>query len=91
MADLLAASMITIDERHLTVRFIPRIEEALSQLESMGVIGRHECLSSIDRTQARWGKEWLAARWEILPPPDLIREYKTIGKRTRRRKGSATE
>ena len=86
MSDLLAASMIAVDERHLTVRFIPRIEEALDQLETMGVIGRQACLTPIDKTQARWGKEWLASRWEILPPLELIREYQEIRKRPRARK-----
>ena len=85
MAELLSASMIAVDERHLTVRFAPGIEKALDQLEAMGIIGKHLCLSPIDRTQARWGKEWLAARWEILPPLDLIRAYTSIGKRTRRK------
>jgi hypothetical protein len=86
MAELLAASMIAVDERHLTVRFAPRITEALDQLEEMGIIGKHLCLSAIDQTQARWGKDWLASRWEILPPLDLIHAYTAIGKRARRRK-----
>jgi hypothetical protein len=85
MADLLAASMIAVDERHLTVRFIPRIEAALAQLEAMGVIGKHVCLTPINTTQARWGKEWLASRWEILPPLQLIREYQEVRKQPRRR------
>src|SRR5512135_1010964 len=48
MSDLLAASMIAVDERHLTVRFLPRIEAALAQLEEMGVIGKYVCLTPID-------------------------------------------
>jgi hypothetical protein len=91
MSDLLAASMIAVDERHLTNRFIPRIEEALAQLETMGIIGRHTCLTEVDRSQARWGKDWLAARWEILPPLALIREYQAISKRARPRKPRAKE
>lgn len=86
MADLLAASMIAVDERHLTVRFIPRIEAALGQLEQMGIIGKYVCLTPVDATQARWGKEWLASRWEILPPLQLIRQYQEMGKRPRLRK-----
>ncbi len=84
MSDLLAASMIAIDERHLTVRFLPRIEAALAQLEAMGVIGKYACLTPIDTAQARWGKEWLASRWEILPPLQLIREYQEVRKQPRR-------
>ena len=85
MSDLLAASMLAVDERHLTVRFIPRIEAALAQLEAMGVIGKHVCLTPIGTTAARWGKEWLASRWEILPPLQLIREYQEVRKQPRLR------
>jgi len=91
MSDLLAASMIAVDERHLTVRFIPRIEAALGQLMSMGVIGKYICLTPIDTSQARWGKEWLASRWEILPPLQLIREYQEVRKRPRTRKSRTKE
>lgn len=91
MSDLLAASMIAVDERHLTVRFIPRIEDALAQLESMGIVGKQLCLTTIDKTQARWGKEWLASHWEILPPLTLIREYQAIGKRASSRKRRGRE
>ncbi len=86
MSELLAASMIAVDERHLTVRFIPRIEDALAQLESMGIVGKQLCLTTVDKTQARWGKDWLASHWEILPPLTLIREFQAISKRTRSRK-----
>ena len=86
MSDLLAASMIAVDERHLTVRFIPRIEDALAQLESMGIVGKQLCLTTVDKTQARWGKDWLASHWEILPPLTLIREYQVISKRASSRK-----
>lgn len=78
MSDLLAASMIDADKRHLTSEIAPRIEEALQRLETMGIIGKHLCLSSIDRDQARWGKDWLASRWEILPPLDLIHSYQSV-------------
>jgi hypothetical protein len=91
MSDLLAASMIAVDERHLTVRFIPRIEAALGQLEAMGIIGKQVCLTSIDTGQARWGKEWLASRWEVLPPLQLIREHQEMKKRPRRRSQHAKE
>jgi hypothetical protein len=91
MSDLLAASMIAVDERHLTVRFIPRIEDALAQLESMGIVGKQLCLTAIDKTQARWGKDWLASHWEILPPLTLIREYLVIGKRASNRKQQRKE
>ena len=91
MSDLLAASMIAVDERHLTIRFIPRIEDALVQLESMGIVGKQLCLTAVDKTQARWGKDWLASHWEILPPLTLIREYQAISKRASSRKHRGKE
>ena len=78
MSDLLSASMIEVDERHLTNRFVPRIEEALAQLVQMEIIGKFLCLTPLDREQARWGKEWLASNWEILPPLKLVYEYQQL-------------
>jgi len=77
--------MIEVDERHLTNRFVPRIEEALRQLEEMGIIGKLLLLTPIDTTQVRWGKEWLASRWEILPPLKLIQEYQATKARQQKR------
>jgi len=88
MADLLAASMIEVDERHLTSRFAPKIEEALHTLENMNIIGRQNKVVGVDTTQARWGKDWLAAQWEILPPLKLIQEYKSVGRRSRKARTS---
>jgi len=85
MSDLLAASMIEVDERHLTSRFVPKIEEALHKLEDMGVIGQQQNLTQIDTTLARWGKDWLASQWEILPPLKLIQEYQAILSTQKRR------
>ncbi len=56
MTDLLAASMIDIDERHLTNRFVPRIEAALHDLTTRGIVGKYLCLSSIDRNSGAMGK-----------------------------------
>src|SRR5579859_2496660 len=78
MADLLAGSMIEVDERHLTNRFIPRIKAGLEDLENRGIMGKHLCLTPVDTTQARWGKDWLASTWEILPPLKLIQEYQAV-------------
>jgi hypothetical protein len=75
MLELLAASMIEVDERHLTSRFVPRLEAALEKLEQMGIIGKQICLTKVDRDQTRWSKDWLASRWEILPPLKIIQEY----------------
>ncbi len=92
MSELLSASMIEVDERHLTNRFVPRIEEALAQLAKMEIIGKFFCLTPLDREQARWGKEWLASNWEILPPLELIREYQQLrGSQKKRTRASRKE
>jgi hypothetical protein len=84
MNELLAASMIEIDKRHLTTEMAPRIEAALQRLEDMSIIGKQSCLNPVDKTKGRWGKDWLTARWEILPPPELIRTYRQTPARRRR-------
>ena len=78
MTDLLAASMIEAEKRHLTSEIAPRIESALQNLEAMGVIGKQQRLIPVDTTKARWGKEWLAAWWEILPPLHLVQAYQAV-------------
>ncbi len=91
MSDLLVASMIEADKRHLTSEIAPRIEAALARLEEMEIIGKHLCLTPIDKEQARWGKDWLASRWEILPPLELIRTYQALQRKKRTRKTRAKE
>lgn len=81
MHDLLAASMIEVDRQHLTTTFVPKIEAALARLEAMQILSRQTCLNPVDKTKARWGREWLATRWEILPPVDLIRSANRRKKR----------
>jgi len=85
MSELLAASMIEVDERHMTSRFVPRIEASLEKLETMGIIGKQQCLTDVDRNQTRWSKDWLASRWEILPPLKLIQEYQAMNNPLRKR------
>ncbi|GER89627.1 hypothetical protein KDW_37890 [Dictyobacter vulcani] len=85
MSELLAASMIEVDERHMTSRFVPRIEASLEKLESMGIIGKQICITDVDRNQTRWSKDWLASRWEILPPLKLIQEYQAMNNPLRKR------
>ncbi len=95
MMELLASSMIEVDERHMTSRFVPRLEAALEKLEEMGIIGKQVCLTKVDREQTRWSKDWLASRWEILPPLKLIQEYQAINnsgkKRVRKIRATAKE
>lgn len=124
MTDLLSASMISIDKRHIN-EFAPAIEKSLLHLERMGVIGKQQCLAgfhvgvdnaqthtcmkihqeSSDKAevnpcstalisdQTRWSKDWLASRWEILPPLSLIQAYQPKierRKRGRPRKNEST-
>ncbi len=123
MSELLTASMIEVDRRHLTADFAPAIERALLKLEHMHILGRHTCIAGfhigVDDTrvntcmrvhgqrehveappladenpcltaaeydQARWGKEWLASRWELLPPVELIQAYQPL-QTTRKKRG----
>jgi hypothetical protein len=68
MADLLSASMISVDKANLTSRFAPRVEASLQKLYVQGILGAAPiCLSCVDKTQAQWGKDWLAAYWSIVP------------------------
>ncbi|GCE31025.1 hypothetical protein KDA_65090 [Dictyobacter alpinus] len=90
MSELLAASMIEVDERHMTSRFVPRIEASLQKLEEMGIIGKQLCLTDVDRNQTRWSKDWLASRWEILPPIKLIQEYQSMNNPLKKRMRNKT-
>ena len=69
MANLLAASMISIDKANLTSRFAPRVEAVLHKLYEQAILGAvPTCLSCVNRSKAQRGKDWLAAYWSILPP-----------------------
>ncbi len=72
MRDLLVASMVAIDERHLTTRFAPRVEAALQRLTEQGIVGTARIQSYLDRNQPQWGKDWLAASWSITPPREPL-------------------
>ncbi len=77
MEQLLEESVIPVDKKHFTDRFIPRIEDALQQLYSKGILGvPARCLTPVDRSQTRWTKSWLAAQWVLLPPEDIIAYYR---------------
>ncbi len=76
MEDLLTASVITIDRKHLTDRFVKRIHDALDHLCRRKIIGSCVCLTPVDEHKPQWGKDWLASVWQILPPEDLIQQYR---------------
>ncbi|TMC15428.1 MAG: hypothetical protein E6J34_22235 [Chloroflexi bacterium] len=75
MQDLLHSSMVTVDEKHLTSRFAPRVEAAIQRLVEQGIIGEARLLTPIPQNKAQWGKEWLQAKWCMLPPLDLMQRY----------------
>jgi P22_AR N-terminal domain len=73
--DLLAASMIEIDERNLTSRFAWRIEAALNKLFERGILGsRPLCLTTIDKTRD-WGRAWLHSLWRLVPQQEVRNYY----------------
>jgi hypothetical protein len=77
MEQLLEESVIPVDRKHFTDRFVPRIEDALHQLYTKGILGAPpRCLTPIDRSQSRWTRAWLAAQWVLLPPQDVIDHYR---------------
>jgi len=77
MEQLLEESVIPVDRKHFTDRFVPRIEDALQQLYNKGILGaRPQCLTPVDKSQSRWTKAWLAAEWILLPPEDIIAHYR---------------
>jgi hypothetical protein len=76
MEELLIASVITIDRKHLTDRFAKRIGDALANLCERKIIGSCTCLTPVDEQKPQWGKDWLASVWQILPPEDLIQQYR---------------
>ncbi len=75
MSELLRQSVIRVDRPNLTTRFAPRIEQALENLHRREIIGEYACLTPVDKHKRNWGSAWLAARWRIIPPPDLIQGY----------------
>lgn len=79
MAELLRLSVIKVDRTNLTTRFAPRIEQEIENLRQRGIIGSYECLTPADSSKARWGKDWLASQWCILPPADLRQNYVNSG------------
>ncbi len=77
MEQLLEESVIPVDRKHFTDRFVPRIEDALRQLYNKGILGAEaKCLTPVDKSQSRWTKAWLAAEWVLLPPEDIIAHYR---------------
>jgi hypothetical protein len=79
MQELLTASMVPIDQKHLTTRFAPRVEAALTRLIERGIVGEARPLRSLDTTKAHWGKEWLRMPWSILPPVNMNQNVQRDG------------
>jgi hypothetical protein len=43
------------------------------------------CTEADNKVVPRWSKEWLASKWELLPPLTLIQAYESLQKPRRRR------
>jgi hypothetical protein len=41
----------------------------------LGIVGSYKCLTPMDRSKGYWGRDWLAARWRIVPPDALVQSY----------------
>ena len=79
MQNLLNASVISIDRKHLAERFITRIEDALKVLKARGIIGPYVCLNppekNPEKRKQHLGKRWLATEWCIRPPLQIIESF----------------
>lgn len=72
IGELLGQSMVAIDHNNLTGRFIPRVERALRRLLANGIVGEIKPEREVARDCAQWGKEWLAIRWRLNPPAEML-------------------
>jgi hypothetical protein len=72
METLLQESVIRVNEKNLTNRFVPRIEQALAHLQRKGIIGSYRCLNPVDRSKPRWGTAWRMSEWCILPSAENV-------------------
>lgn len=72
MQDLLARSMVPVDQNHLTSRFIPHVEQAIQLLRQREIVREVKPDREVLRESTQWGKEWLATRWTITPPADVL-------------------
>lgn len=75
MQDLLTFSMIPIDSKHLTARTIPQVERAFQVLIQSEIVREAQPNHEVSRDPVQWGKDWLAARWKITPPEDVLQRH----------------
>jgi len=78
MEELLNGALIKIDCNNLTQRFVPRIEDALQDLQQKSIVGRVEPVTPVDKRQSHWGKAWLGAPMPIQAPDNLVKEYRLL-------------
>lgn len=79
MQEILDASIIHIDRKNPR-RFRDRIHDALDTLFDKEIIGKAaECLSVASYKTAEWTtRNWLASRWILLPPHQVIEQYQSL-------------
>ena len=76
MEEILREAQITIDKNNLILRFVPRIEEAFTNLVQRGILARADFVSPIDKLQkGHWGAKWLNSPMIIQAPQTLVQEY----------------
>lgn len=75
MQELLTLSMILIDYKHLTERTVPQVERALQILIQNGIVKEARPTHEVSREPVQWGKDWLATRWLITPPEDVVQRH----------------
>lgn len=75
MQELLAQSMVSLDQNHLTSRFIPHVEQAIQLLIQREIVREAKPDREVLRESVQWGKEWLATRWTITPPMDVVQRH----------------
>jgi hypothetical protein len=75
MQELLARSMVSLDQNHLTSRFIPHVEQAIQLLIERGIVREAKPDREVSRESAQRGKEWLATHWTITPPTDVAQRH----------------
>lgn len=78
MEELLNEAKIKIDNKNLTHRFVPRIEDALQNLKNRHILARAEPEIPINRQQGYWGKSWCNTPMIIQAPRHLVEEYRSL-------------
>ncbi len=75
MQEWLTHSMIPINHEHLTDRTVPQVDRAIEVLKKQGILKAAIPERIVSREPAQWGREWLATRWTMIPPDDVVQRH----------------